>query len=80
VISTFPTVSVAAGIEEPYPSDAALVQVGLLAQDRLLVEAVARAGARAASVEADATTKGRSPSRDASSRQPLSVKASQPGS
>ena len=31
----------------------ALVQVGLLARDRLLVEAAARAGARAAAVEAD---------------------------
>ena len=31
----------------------ALVQVGLLARDRLLVEAVARAGAREAAVQAD---------------------------
>jgi Flp pilus assembly protein TadG len=31
----------------------ALVEVGLLARDRLLVEAAARAGARAAAVEAD---------------------------
>jgi Flp pilus assembly protein TadG len=31
----------------------ALVQVGLLARDRLLVESAARAGARAAAVEAD---------------------------
>lgn len=31
----------------------ALVQVGLLARDRLLVEAAARAGARAAAVQAD---------------------------
>ena len=31
----------------------ALVQVGLLVRDRLLVEAAARAGARAAAVEAD---------------------------
>jgi Flp pilus assembly protein TadG len=31
----------------------ALVQVGLLARDRLLVEAAARAGARTAAVEAD---------------------------
>jgi Flp pilus assembly protein TadG len=30
-----------------------LVQVGLLARDRLLIEAAARAGARAAAVEAD---------------------------
>ena len=30
-----------------------LVQVGLLVRDRLLIEAVARAGARAAAVEAD---------------------------
>src|SRR2546426_11906111 len=30
-----------------------LVEVGLLARDRLLVEAAARAGARAAAVEAD---------------------------
>src|SRR5712691_3214058 len=33
----------------------ALVQVGLLVRDRLLVEAAARAGARAAAVEADDT-------------------------
>jgi Flp pilus assembly protein TadG len=33
----------------------ALVQVGLLARDRLLLEAAARAGARAAAVEADDT-------------------------
>jgi len=33
----------------------ALVQVGLLARDRLLVEAAARAGARAAAVTDDAT-------------------------
>jgi Flp pilus assembly protein TadG len=33
----------------------ALVQVGLLARDRLLVEAAARAGARVAAVEDDAT-------------------------
>jgi Flp pilus assembly protein TadG len=32
----------------------ALVQVGLLVRDRLLVEAAARAGARTAAVEADA--------------------------
>jgi Flp pilus assembly protein TadG len=32
----------------------ALVQVGLLARDRLLVEAVARAGAREAALQADA--------------------------
>ena len=32
----------------------ALLQVGLLARDRLLIEAAARAGARAAAVEADA--------------------------
>ena len=30
-----------------------LVQVGLLVRDRLLIEAAARAGARAAAVEAD---------------------------
>ena len=36
----------------------AIVQVGLLARDRLLVEAAARAGARQAAVEAgDATTR-----------------------
>jgi len=33
----------------------ALVQVGLLVRDRLLVEAAARAGARTAAVEADET-------------------------
>ena len=33
----------------------ALVQVGLLARDRLLVEAVARAGAREAAIQADAS-------------------------
>jgi len=34
----------------------ALLQVGLLARDRLLIEAAARAGARAAAVEIDADT------------------------
>ena len=49
-----------------------LVQVGLLVRDRLLIEAAARAGARAAAVEPDATAirdaaVGAAPGLDASS-------------